>query len=572
MIPANLKTDPPKGYQLSEGRKTIMKLTASALRLLILILLCGGLVHPQEPCPLDSASTFTTGNSTDKTLLLVADNQEHNLMGVQLKETGAAYDRWATNVAMRTPLSHVGGRLLLRRVLLFGREQKADLVLHLGDAANVSCPDELWSVFNLLDKQAGHNWFMAPGNHDGIRIGTFAKHQPAWNESVPADYSRPIEKGMDHQARSWFNACQAPTSLQGKVHNKLNVKGILTKGDATMLYAAKLKKRGADVTALQSAPVNVEGIRVTCKVEQLDLENHGYTAITQICPAVKVKPKSKKWVGPYASYIIQKLEIHGTRIIMLDTSNYFSPSAYNVAMKGELTTDQRKRVQKWFDGVDRRNVVVIGHHPIDDFPEDQQQWIVKRAARYISGHVHRSTQLIKHKSGGDRTLELNVASTVDYPSQAVLAKVHSPTSMSFEVTGAGASSPGFIKTCIENTYRWKLKPGIYKDYRRGVYVNRLLESLTEAALRHIKEVGPLRPNFQIPKRDDPGGWHALETVLQRINAAEDETSRTFWACQAHYASDETQGRSVWEWLMKGVRRETRSGCDATRSRFNFSAL
>lgn len=566
-----------------------MTLTTAAIRLLILTLLSNGVVHPQKPCqpalPSVPQRDFTT-DAAGKNLLIVSDNQEQNMTGVRLRLMGVLSDRILTSVAMRPPLAHVGGRLLLREILQFGKERKADLVLHLGDAANISCADELTSVFDLLNKEAKGIWFMAPGNHDGMLLGTIANKQPTLNykiredESTRTAYNRKPSAGLGYKDRGWPSACLSPKNLEQTLQsaptnspNDTNMleKGILTRGDALGLYLKELKDRdGFSPISQGTEETIVEGTSVICDVEEIAIASYRYAAIASICRPTERRKGSNDWVGPFASYIIQKLEIRGTTIVLLDTSDYQNPSLFNVALEGGLTRNQRARAEEWFKSLKRENVIIAGHHPIDDFPKEQERWIIKNAARYISGHVHRSTQLINHKDKQLKTLELNVGSTIDYPPQAVIARVTSPASMSFEVTGAKSGLPGFLRQCLAND-GWTLERSHYRDYRRGTYVNRLLDSLEKASAKHIALVGPLMPHFEIPKGNNPNDWRLLETALEKINAAEGD-SRAFWACQAYYASEATQGKSTWESIRHGIGRDTKSGCDATGSRFAFSAL
>lgn len=112
------------------------------------------------------------------------------------------------------------------------------MVLHLGDATDISCPDELDSVFNVLDKEAEGMWFFTPGNHDGLLAGNFANYQPDLDFDIKKSsaYSdmyegKPINGFNKKIERAWLNACLSPTNLGDP--KRANV---LTKGDAIQLY------------------------------------------------------------------------------------------------------------------------------------------------------------------------------------------------------------------------------------------------------------------------------------------------------------------------------------------------
>ncbi len=84
----------------------------------------------------------------DKKILLIADNQEHLLTGTPLRSMSPITGKWVTSVALRSPLANVGSRHLLGEILEFGRREGAGLVIHLGDTSDISCPNELASVFD----------------------------------------------------------------------------------------------------------------------------------------------------------------------------------------------------------------------------------------------------------------------------------------------------------------------------------------------------------------------------------------------------------------------------------------
>lgn len=587
-----------------------MRVLRLATHLVTLILLCASIVHPQKPChtsaphiyekdlaisDLTSPLVVSSKDESEKNLLIIADNQEHALTGVPLKSMGLLSELFITSVALRPPLAYVGGRLLFGEALRFGKENKVDLVLHLGDAANISCPAEISSVFDVLDEEAPRKdgkpmWFMAPGNHDGILAGTHVRYQPTLDyhsSAPPSAYEKPPSKGLRHNKHGWFNACLSPTDSQHPSHKDLQVKGILTKGDAIRLYVKRLMERGASVTPLEpekvtfqdtsgncSHKVEIADTYVTCKVEKIELPSQGYTAIARICPPTRVCGTTK-WVGPFASYIIQKLEVGGTAIILLDTSDYENPTLSNVAMKGGLTCTQRQMLDGWFRSFDRKKVIVAGHHPINDFPKEQQQWIIERSGRYISAHVHKSTRLFEHTSNGMKTEELNIGSMLDYPQQAVIAKVSPPAAMSFQVFGANVLNPdssGFLKVCEDNKGAWELEPKFYKGYWRGTYVNRLLDSLRKADARQADiKVDPSVPRLKIPDGEHATDWKLLDDALRTINNTEGDMSRRFWACQSYYASKATGGEeSLGERIKGGLKRGNKRERDATTGWLPFS--
>jgi hypothetical protein len=487
-------------------------------------------------------------------VLIIADNQEHLLTGVTLRANSSRTDRIITSVARRSPLANVGGRLLFREALKFGIGEGAELVLHLGDAADISCPDELYSVFEALEGEAKDIWFWTPGNHDGIRVGNYVKDQPSHLFDIKKHpdpdnpkatiYTNPPVKKFTKAPGNWLNACLSPTNSKDAARAD-----ILTKEDAINLYVKELESRpdAKPPELLEPHTINFKKteVPVECKVKRITIESQGYTAIARLCPRTSVTKRiapNTKWVGPYRSFIVQRLDIGKTRIIMLDTSDYENPYLPRVAFKGDLSEDQIDAAEELLEGgkFDRKNVIIMGHHPLAVI-RSYRQWIIDKAGRYISAHTHYSASKINHPLKNPKTVELNVGSTLDYPPQAIIANI-GPDAMSFRVAGAKTAWPGFLVPCEKNRTAW-MKPlsnsKIYTDYRSDLYVKHLLESLEAAA-----KIAPSGLTLKIPKGIETGDWLLLDEALQTINAAKGD-ARIFWACQAYYASEATKDEKSW---------------------------
>ncbi len=470
-------------------------------------------------------------------LLLLSDNQEHLLTGGYLRSMSNTVDVVVTPVAVRSPLANIGGRALMGEILSFGQRESVDLVIHLGDASDISCPDEINSVFDALDKGAGDRWYLAPGNHDGIMAGTITKDQPPFDHDPVSIYSRPPAKAYKGINRTWLNACLSPSSVGDKVRGN-----VLTKGDAIGFYMDRLRARkGAIRHFLPSETVYVGGTAVNCSLEEIRNEKFNHTAVARICDRTRVKPNSQYWVGPYASYIVQKLSVGGVEMVLLDTSFYRNPRLLNVAMGGELSPDQTRTADRLIGNVQREKVIFGGHHPLGDIKTSDRKWIISRGGRYLSGHVHRSTQFIEHKADGRTTSELNIGSTLDYPSQTAIARLDRG-SLSYKVAGAPASETGwssYLQPCLDNELEWKLLETVYKNYRYGPYIARVIDALNSAAKVYNAKISDGSQAFNIPDGSDPNDWAKIEQILREIGHAEGRT-RTFWACQAYYAAKATR--------------------------------
>lgn len=527
-----------------------MRIVLKMNSLVALILLCACIAQAQEP---SETSVISRRGEQQQKLLIIADNQEHLLTGVPLGANSSRSDRIFTSVARRSPLANVGGRLLFREAIKFGIGQGAELVLHLGDAADISCPDELSSVFEALEDEAKDKWFWTPGNHDGIQVGNYVKNQYPFEFDIkkhpdPDDpeatiYEQPPVRKFTSVRGDWLNACLSPENSKDAARADT-----LTKEDAIKLYVKELKSRpGATSERLEPHSIDFEesDVPVICEVERIKIESQGYTAIARTCPrtpvTTKVTPRTT-WVGPYRSFIVQRLDIGKTRIIMLDTSDYENPKLRYVAFHGDLSEDQIDEATELLeeDKFDRKNVIIIGHHPLKVM-RSYRQWVITKAGRYISAHTHYSASKINH----GKTVELNVGSTLDYPPQAIIANIGADA-MSFQVFGAvfGARTAraGFLAPCEDkkNREKWMLPfPKFYTNYRSELYVKHLLKSLEAAA-----KIAPSGLALKIPKGTETDDWRLLDEALQTINAATGD-ARIFWACQAYYASEATKDEKSW---------------------------
>lgn len=486
-------------------------------------------------------------------MLIIADNQEHNLTGGSLKSFSRLTDRLVTSVGLRSPLANVGGRLLMKEALKFGREQGAELVLHLGDATDISCENELNSVFKALDEEIpNHMWFMSPGNHDGLLAGNFANYQDpvGFIRKRPLFYNNAPLAGFGTEKNIWFNGCQSPTDPSA---------ADMPRGRAIELYVNNLKQR-SDTNVKNTVKEMLEfkekgvPIYVPCRIEEIENKPlkmssiDGYKAFARICESQPVLGRSTK-IGQYAGFIVQRIDVGETRIVLLDTSDYIDPTKKIKGILpiaifgGEITKAQETLAESFFkydngETIDRRRVIVAGHHPFSQLPNTTQKWIAEKSGRYISAHVHASASLIPHNVDRSKLMELNVGSTLDYPPQAIIAEINSHN-VSVRAIGEDTKWDGFLKQCIERKNSWMLNKKTYENYHSGLYVNHLLKALRKATDMHDARIGHSSLPLEIPTGKNKGDWERLDKVLQDINNANGE-SRMFWACQAYYASKKTK--------------------------------
>jgi hypothetical protein len=557
--------------------------SALTTQLIALLLFCSIIADAQKCESIASTNAPAAGEK----ILLISDNQEHMLTGTQPRSMSGWMDYLASSYALRSPLANIGGRSLLKETLQFGNEQGAGLVLHLGDASDISCPDELESVFTTLDKETEKPWFFTPGNHDGLFAGNFDRYQPGRDEGPEKLYKKVPAKGYGAKP-SWLRSCYSfsnhlkpkkiipPKPDPNTFKFEISQSDVMTKNDAIQLYLNHLSDRGSIEREKEPEPAPVAfigGNEVPCWLEKLK-GPADFQAIARICPRVTLKGETT-WLGPFASFIVQKLKIGDSIVLLIDTSDYYHLALKDFAGdKGGVQREQIREADSLLGNSDPANVIIAGHHRFTDLPPLAREWIAKRAGRYLSGHAHHSTRIFEHIVNRRRIKELNIGSTIDHPQQAVIATLNGSEG-SFRVAGADFDKTGwpkFLQACKDNP-KWKLDDKFYKTYRNGRYINRLLDALREAA----KSPDSGMTATPIPDGEKIEDWDSFEQILNSINFLKGG-QRKFWACQAYFASEATKGeRSVQEILLTQVFQNPgnwwrKSGCDATGGWYRFSSL
>jgi hypothetical protein len=276
---------------------------------------------------------------------------------------------------------------------------------------------------------------------------------------------------------------------------------------------------------------------VHCPVDEIRLPAFEYAAVVRVCP--RTKTGEGTFVGPWASYIVQRLTYGGSTFLLLDTSHYLSPVVVTVGRHGELGSDQTDDAAALVAGIERQRVIVTGHHSLNYLPGDEQEWVAERGARYLSGHTHTSSVLLR-RDVGPGLVELNIGSIIDFPAQAVLMRT-GPSGASFRVAGADTTLTkwaGFVQPCEDRRAAWALATSEYQNYRTGSYAADLIRALGFAKAR-----APELVTAAIPMGDQPGDWGRLSRTLADIRSTTGE-ARQFWGCQAYYASEATRSEKT----------------------------
>ena len=416
---------------------------------------------------------------------ILSDTQVHNPYGemVPLMETSPA--DFATRVAVRPPALDFLSLSLLEHVLKDSADRfPGTPILHLGDAADVSCTGEFRRFVDVMNA-SGRHWVFTPGNHDGFFFGNAHLREGA------AD----LGSNLGLELAAWKKGCK-------------NDGAPMDKGELVQAYVKNVRKL-ASRPGFTCAPV-ADGLAdadslvgsFACK------EDGGFLAA--IAWSVDHSAPWRSWVVQRVRFGPPNARITG---ILLDTAAYEKPPAFlplptskavAAGMEGALLEQQVARVDDWFkDGGGTAPVVLFGHHPYADLGKEAKQhvfgWIDGGPAElYVSAHSH-AGQWIGHfgvEAGKKKEqqatdhvqwTELNIGSTVDWPIEyrglglsgtAIEAPLR-------RVTGKGLCDALDIEVDIEQ-YKVALLPG---PPTFASYANRALLDLHLALLN----VAPTSP-------------------------------------------------------------------------------
>jgi hypothetical protein len=442
-----------------------------------------------RPAELPKGYVIRTGDEAEATpesrpVLLVADNQQHYLYGEPVWVRTAIVDR-AVGTAIRAPQLDLFGPDVLAWVLR-NHGQKLP-VIHLGDGLNVSCVNEYDRFLATMDT-AGRDWFMAPGNHDGIYIGS-------------SD-----ERG------DWLLACSGGG---GPIDQATFVARYLTEALAG-------RRRGAP------SP-NDPGLADFAR--QFDIRKGAWSYNGN-------KPALLERVAwhidkrrPYRSFVVQALDVsipnvpsadsrrtkppQSVRYVLLDTANYESkprllpiPPSVNPGATGDITAQQLGIVAEWIEEWRERDpqtqIVLMGHHPFSALTRRAQRGMDQlRAAGqvllYVSAHTHHGNYL-PHPDDDVGWLELNIGSVVDWPLEfRSLQLIEAPASSkgflysNSELFGLDADQSNEGAPVCEPTWQPQLgEPDYYVDYGRhylgdaSVMARIIFDSLLHSYKRMLK--------------------------------------------------------------------------------------
>ncbi len=158
----------------------------------------------------------------------------------------------------------------------------------------------------------------------------------------------------------------------------------------------------------------------------------------------KADRRPRKRAAVYGSFIVQSLDISkDVRAILIDSSNideFLSPCrpTNGAGSRAKITDEQLQEISYHVKKarLERQQIVFFAHNPIYELPPKQREALLQyHPIAYVSGHTHWESSVVRHKIGTGNLLELNVASTTDWPMEAMLLSI-APQRINWRVYGA----------------------------------------------------------------------------------------------------------------------------------------
>jgi len=478
----------------------LSRLAGSTLRLLACVLFPLGVLVPScsgtdVAGPPSWSSHETTGMvRLSQRVLLLGDNQVQHLYGKGIRQRSAVADRIAGSAIRPAQLDMFGHQLLLDACSAFGQDELP--IIHLGDAANASCVQELRRFFQLMKRcraQSGQ-WVMAPGNHDGYMMGSFDR---------------------DCLTESWRDAC--------------GVGRVLTKARFVYSYLREVwgvsSEALAAVTCADGDPSDGPHAPAKGKITsergllreahwKIDCEKRWTSYVAQLIDLTELAA-AQPACGADAAATNGRASVCG---IVLDTAQYdhppkLLPRRLDPGTTGSIGTDQQTVVENWIDNAKANaRFVLFGHHPIKDLDEDASAFVRKLALQprvlgYVSGHTHSGRWYAWEVAGrAEPFVELNVGSILDHPNEYRDLELYQLGSSPPVIAAVSSTNPGRQRPACDGS----LLPGPqeYLDYRKVSFYDEkrlqrhLLTTQARAWIHFLQTVGISNEGTQLRLVDD----------------------------------------------------------------------
>lgn len=397
-----------------------------------------------------------TISSLGTSIAIIADNQFHLPTGDHYYLENMTADKFV-DVAVRPPQSNLFGPYAFEILLNSINNWNVDLILHLGDAPDISCPQEFSNFLDIISTTSKHPWIFTPGNHDGYFTGN-SQHKPAFKLKEQS-YEKLKENGLPQELISQLRRLEnrlytSETNFLKAIEKAIGYEQTVKYKSAILESAHKPntwdRTCGSDFGRLDKAKVVSEYVKrrygtiiETSEKCDKDIDDSKITFGGDTFSTFDNKPQFQFAAcvdndSPHHSFVIQQIRfrisdnLYG-RIILFDTAQYQKSPKYRAfvvpgvkvaGLTGEFLEKQKEIGERWInDAIQSRDVFIIGgHHTLKNswFSEGvnwkNSKWIKKKLSQsvapiYLSAHTHK---------GGMRKLsnnmyELNLPSLIDWP-------------------------------------------------------------------------------------------------------------------------------------------------------------
>ncbi|HWN70936.1 MAG TPA: hypothetical protein VNM90_25010, partial [Haliangium sp.] len=322
-----------------------------------------------------------------------ADSQLHYLLGKRTFAQSPFAERMSFEVAVRPAALDDGSDLLLALFLdERARRYPGHTPVFLGDAADLSCVQEIDAFFDVLDAAGLDRLMAVTSNHDGFYAGNFTSRRDLDGQLAVTD--------MPHD---WTRACALPHRFDDRR---------LTKGRAVQRFAERLPP-GPDWATQASRPGAGDAPGAF-------RDAHLYY----------VRPLGGGDPGAPPAW--------GVFLDTVDYRGFDLEAAQGAGTTGALSAEQMRfldrAVQKVREsaGAAPFTLVVFGHHPYASLEPASRKRLLQflaahaEIAAYVAAHEHVATErrIDLGKPGQGRSMpELIIGSTTDAPQSAGLLEV-----------------------------------------------------------------------------------------------------------------------------------------------------
>jgi hypothetical protein len=325
-----------------------------------------------------------------------ADSQLHYLLGKRTFAQSPFAERMSFEVAVRPAALDDGSDLLLALFLdERARRYAGHTPVFLGDAADLSCVQELDAFFDVLDAAGLDRLMAVTSNHDGFYAGNFTSRRDLDGQLAVTD-----------MPNDWTRACALP----GRFDDRR-----LTKGRAVQRFAGRLPPGPAWAThASQPGAGDAPGAF---------RDAHLY------------------YVRPLGGGDPGAPPVWGVFLDTVDYRGFDLEASQGAGTTGALSAEQMRFLDRAVQtvrenaGASPLTLVVFGHHPYASLERASRTRLLQflaahpEIAAYVAAHEHVATERRIDlgrlgKSGQGRSVpELIIGSTTDAPQSAGLLEV-----------------------------------------------------------------------------------------------------------------------------------------------------